>query len=70
MYRHFKQQTSEISHDKTWTLLRKGNLKTETDSLLIAAQNSAIKTMSKQEYTSRNIIHVEDLLIKTERSIT
>ena len=33
-----------ISHDKTWTWLRKGNFKRETESLLIAAQNSAIRT--------------------------
>ena len=32
----FKRQTSEISHEKTWTCLRKGNLKRETKSLLIA----------------------------------
>ena len=34
---------SNISHEKTWTWLRKGNLKRETESLLIAAQNNAIK---------------------------
>ena len=33
-----------ISHDKTWTWLRKGNFKRETESLLMAAQNSAIRT--------------------------
>ena len=32
-----------------WTLLRKGNLKRETESPLIEAQNNVIKTMSKQE---------------------
>ena len=35
-------QTGEISHDKTWTLLRKENLKREIESLLKAAQNNAI----------------------------
>ena len=49
LYRHFKRQTSEISHEKTWTWLRKGNLERETESLLIEAQNNAIRTMSKQE---------------------
>ena len=44
LYWHFKWQTSEISHKKTWTLLRKGNLKRETESLLIAAQNNTIRT--------------------------
>ena len=41
---HFKQQTSEISHEQTWTWLRKENLKKETESLLIAAQNNTIRT--------------------------
>ena len=40
LYGHFKQQTDEISHEKTWPWLRKGNLKRETEPLLIAAQNS------------------------------
>ena len=44
LYRHFKQQISEISHEKTWTRQRKGNLKRETKSLLKAAQNNAIRT--------------------------
>ena len=34
--------------EKTWTWLRKENLKRETESLLITAQNNAIRTMSKQ----------------------
>ena len=40
--------SSEISQDKNLTWLRKGNLKRETEFLLIAAQN-AIRTISKQE---------------------
>ena len=43
-YRRFKQLTSEISREKTWSKLIKGNLKRKTDSLLIAARNNAIKT--------------------------
>ena len=35
---------SNIPHEKTWTWLRKGNLKRETKSLLIATQNNAIRT--------------------------
>ena len=35
---------SNVSHEKTWTWLRKGNLKRETESLPIAAQNNAIRT--------------------------
>ena len=40
----FKRVIYNISHDKTWTWLRKGNFKRETESLLMAAQNSAIRT--------------------------
>ena len=43
-YGRFKQLTSDISHEKMWTWLRKGNLKREPESLLIATQNNAIKT--------------------------
>ena len=35
---------NDISHDKTWTWLRKGNFKRETESLLIAAQDKAVRT--------------------------
>ena len=44
LYGHFKRLINNISHDKTWTWLRKGNFKRETESLLIAAQDSAIRT--------------------------
>ena len=40
----FKRLINNISHQKTWTWLRKGNLKRETESLLIAAQDNAIRT--------------------------
>ena len=39
-----KQLISNILYEKTWKWLRKGNLKRETESFLIAAQNNAIKT--------------------------
>ena len=39
-----KQLYGRISHDKTWTWLRKRNFKRETESLRIAAQNNAIRT--------------------------
>ena len=41
---NFHRQTSEISHEKTWTWLRKGNFKRENEPLLTAAQNNAIRT--------------------------
>ena len=44
LYGYFKQQTSEISHKKTWTWVKKGNLKKETESLLMVDQNNAIRT--------------------------
>ena len=44
MYRRYKRQTSDISHEKTWTWLRKENLKRDTENLLIAAQTNAIRT--------------------------
>ena len=40
----FKRLINNISHDKTWTWLRKGNFKRETESLQMTAQNSTIKT--------------------------
>ena len=36
--------TSDISPDETWPWLRKRNPKSETESLLITAQNNAIRT--------------------------
>ena len=46
MWKTLKQQIIiiNISHNKTWTWIRKGNFKRETESLLRAAQNSAIRT--------------------------
>ena len=44
LYGRFKRLINNISHDKTWTWIRKGNLKRKTDSLLIAVQNNAIRT--------------------------
>ena len=44
LYGHFKRQTSKISHQKTWTWLRKGHLNRETETILRAAQNNTIKT--------------------------
>ena len=44
LYGRFMRLINNISHQKTWTWLRKGNLKRETESLLIAAQDNAIRT--------------------------
>ena len=37
LHGRLKRLTNNISHDKTWTWLRKGNFKRETESLLMAA---------------------------------
>ena len=44
IYGRFKRLISDISLKKTWIWLRKGNLKRETESLLVAAQINAIRT--------------------------
>ena len=44
LYGRFKRLINNFSHEKTWTWLRKGNFKRETESLLKAAQINAIRT--------------------------
>ena len=44
LHGRFKRLINNILHDKTWTWLRKGNFKRETESLLMAAQNSTVRT--------------------------
>ena len=44
LYGRFKRLINNISHQKIWTWLKKGNPKRETESLLIAAQDNAIRT--------------------------
>ena len=44
LHGRFKRLMNNISHQKTWTGLRKGNFKRETESLLMIAQNNAIRT--------------------------
>ena len=51
LYGRFKWLISKISHKKTWTWIRKGNLKRETESLLLAAQKQCHKN---QSYQSKN----------------
>ena len=53
----FKRLINNISHDKTWTWLRKGNFKRETESLLIAAQNNPIRTN-----------HIKAGIVKTQQN--
>ena len=44
LYGSFKRLINNISHQKTWTWLRKGNLKRETESLQIGTKENAIRT--------------------------
>ena len=44
LYGQFKRLINNISHGKNWTWLRKENFKRETESLLMAARDSAIRT--------------------------
>ena len=44
LYGYFKRQTDEIPHEKTWTWIRKGNYKKETEPPLIATENNTIRT--------------------------
>ena len=44
LYGRVKRVINKISHQKTWTRLRRGNLKRETEFHLIAAQDNAIRT--------------------------
>ena len=52
LYGRFKRLINNIAHDKTWTWLRKGNFKRQTEYLLIAAQKQRHKN---QSYQSENI---------------
>ena len=44
LYRRFKRLMTNISREKTRTWIRKGNLKRETESVLMPAQNNTIRT--------------------------
>ena len=57
LYGRFKRLINNISHDKTWTWLRKGNFKRETESLQVAAQNNAMRAnyiKTRIDKTSQN----------------
>ena len=57
LYGRFKRLINNISHDKSWTWLRKGNFKRETESLLIAEQGSALRTN-----------HIKERIDKTQQN--
>ena len=70
--RRFKRLIRNIIHEKTWTWLRKRNLKSEIESFLISAQNNTIRTnrtkTKKDNFATKpaNVIYV---VIETKRSI-
>ena len=61
-----------ISHEKTWTCLRKGNSKRKTDSLLKAAPNNAIRTnhIRARIDKTHKIANVGYVMRETKQSIT
>ena len=44
LYGQFARQSEDQRNDETWTWLKKGKLKRETESLIIAAQDQAVRT--------------------------
>ena len=57
LHGRFKRIINNISYDKTWTGLRKGNFKRERESLLIAAQDNAVRTnhiKARRDKTQQN----------------
>ena len=57
LYGRFKRLINNISHQKTWTWLRKWNLKRESESLLMEAQDNAIRTH-----------HIKERIDKTQQN--
>ena len=57
LYSYFKQKTCQIAYEKTRLWLRMGNIKRETESQQIAANNNSIKTnyiKTKINYTQQS----------------
>ena len=53
LYGCFKQLINNISHEKTWTWLKKGNFKKETESLLIVRSNYIKAKIDKTQQNSK-----------------
>ena len=44
LHGQYLRQTKEVRSDKCWSWLQNGDVKRETESLIVAAQNQSIKT--------------------------
>ena len=44
LYGQFARQSEDRRNDETWTWLKEGKLNRETESLIVAAQDQAIRT--------------------------
>ena len=54
LYGQFVRQNKDQRNNETWTWLKVGKLKRETESLIIAAQDQAITTNSTKAMTDRS----------------
>ena len=44
LHGHFVRETEDQSNEETWSWLKQGSLKRETEALIIAAQDQALRT--------------------------
>ena len=59
-----KWQIRNVSHEKPWMWLKKGNFKRETQSLLIAAQPTLLgPIIAKQEWIGRNKTKTKKIML-------
>ena len=70
LYGRYKRLINNISDEKTWTGLRKGNFKRKTESLQIIAQNNAIRTNQIKVIIDKTQQNIGYVAIETKPSIT
>ena len=62
LHGQYLRQTKAVSSDQCWAWFQNGDLKRETESLIVAAQNQSIKTnLVKTKIEKKNILHKEQL---------
>ena len=60
LHGQYLSQTKKVSSDQCWAWLQNEDLKRETESLIVAAQNQSIRTNLKQRLTkAREILYAE-----------